>query len=251
MDQKTLSNLIEYNQPEIYEYEYGKFTADFDIFCNKVTKGEALDIACGTGRIAFKLTELGLNCTGIDGSEPMLAFAKEKAKNKGLEILFLNLDMKIFSLNKKFDLITMAGNSFQFLLNEADQKQCLETIASHMTDSGFFILILRNINSDEMRTTNEFEHWHDFNYKDNQIVKVFGKQCFDPKTNIVKYTTKRIGTNFEFINDLKIKFTSYPDLMALFKNAGLNIVQIFGDFNKEPFDSQTSKNIILYCQKST
>lgn len=34
-------------------------------------------------------------------------------------------------------------------------------------------------------------------------------------------------------------------------NAGLNVVQIFGGFSKEPFDSQASKNIILYCQKST
>jgi 2-polyprenyl-3-methyl-5-hydroxy-6-metoxy-1,4-benzoquinol methylase len=111
-----MNTLTEYSSPRIYESEYGGYTDDFDIFCGTVTKGEALDIACGTGRITTKLAEIGLKCTGIDTSDPMLKTAKEKARNHGFDITYLNLDMRNFNLNKKFDLLTMAGNSFQALL---------------------------------------------------------------------------------------------------------------------------------------
>lgn len=93
--------LTEYSSPLIYESEYGGYTDDFDIFCGTVTKGEALDIACGTGRITLRLAEIGLKCTGIDTSEPMLKIAKEKGRNHGFDITYLNLDMRNFNLNKK------------------------------------------------------------------------------------------------------------------------------------------------------
>ncbi|NBO24420.1 MAG: class I SAM-dependent methyltransferase [Chlamydiae bacterium] len=245
-----MSALTEYSSPLIYESEYGGYTDDFNIFCGTVTKGEALDIACGTGRITTKLAEIGLKCTGIDSSDPMLKLAQEKAKHHGFDITYLNLDMRNFNLNKKFDLITMAGNSFQALLTEKDQFDCLSSIASHMHEKSLFIMNTRNTTSDEMRTTEKFEHWHDFIDDKNQLVKVYGMQVFDPKTNIVKYTTKRSWQSFETLTEIELKFTNLMDLSKILKQSGLEILETYGNLMKAPFDSLNSKDIILICKRT-
>jgi predicted TPR repeat methyltransferase len=242
--------LTEYSSPLIYESEYGSYTDDFDIFCGTVQSGEALDIACGTGRITLRLAEIGLKCTGIDTSDPMLKIAKEKGRNHGVDITYLNVDMRNFNLNKKFDLLTMSGNSFQALLTEKDQLDCLSSIASHMHEKSLFIMNTRNTTSDEMRTTEKFEHWHDFIDDKNQLVKVYGMQVFDPKTNIVKYTTKRSWQSFETLTEIELKFTNLMDLSKILKQSGLEILETYGDFMKAPFDSLKSKDIILICKRA-
>ncbi len=245
-----MNALTEYRSPLIYESEYGSYTDDLDIFCSTVTKGEALDIACGTGRITTKLAEIGLKCTGIDTSDPMLKLAQEKAKNRGFDITYLNVDMRNFNLNKKFDLLTMAGNSFQALLTEKDQFTCLSSIASHMHDKSLFIMNTRNTTDDEMRDALQFEHWHDFIDDKNQLVKVYGMQVFDPKTNIVKYTTKRLWQSFETLTEIELKFTNLTNLSKILRLSGVEILETYCDFMKAPFDPVNSKDIILICKRT-
>jgi len=99
--------------------------------------------------------------------------------------------MRNFNLNKKFDLLTMAGNSFQALLTEKDQYDCLSSISSRMHNKSLFIMNTHNTTDDEMCNAPQFEHWHDFVDDENKSVKIYGMQVFDPKTSIVKYITKR------------------------------------------------------------
>lgn len=245
-----MNALTEYSSPLIYESEYGGYTDDFDIFCSTVTKGEALDIACGTGRITLRLAEIGLKCTGIDASDPMLKLAKEKARNHGFDITYLNIDMRNFNFNKKFDLLTLAGNSFQALLTEKDQFDCLSSIANHMHDKSLFIMNTRNATDDEMRNTTQFEHWHDFIDDKNKLVKVYGMQVFDPSTKIVKYTTKRLWQSFETLTEIELKFSSLMELSKILKHSGLEIAEMYGDFMKAPFDPIKSKDIILICKRT-
>jgi SAM-dependent methyltransferase len=238
----------EYSTPSIYESEYGGDTSDFDIFCPTVSRGEALDMACGTGRITTKLAEVGLRCTGIDTSNAMLEYAKQKAKNRGLRITYLHRDMRAFSLRKKFDLITMAGNSFQALLRKKDQIHCLSSIVRHMHRESLWIMSTRNMTKGEMRTTAQFEHWHDFTDDQNQQVQVYGMQRFDPNTNIVTYITKRSWQKAETITHIDLKFTSYRDLLEMLRGCGLDVVEVYGNFMKEPFDPLMSKEMIFLCK---
>ena len=184
-----------------------------------------------------------------DKSRP-LRFAQEKAKNRGFDITYLNVDMRNFNLNKKFDLLTMAGNSFQALLTEKDQFDCLSSIASHMHDKSLFIMNARNTTDDEMGNVSQFEHWHDFVDDKNRSVKVYGMQVFDHKTNIVKYTTKRLWQSFETLTEIELKFSNFSELSKTLKQSGLEILETYWDFMKGPFDSLKSKNIILICKRT-
>lgn len=75
------------------------------------TAPEVLDLATGTGDVAFKIADLlgGARITGVDLSEGMLREAAQKAKNRNADIRFVQgdcLDLQ-FSDNS-FDLLTIA-----------------------------------------------------------------------------------------------------------------------------------------------
>lgn len=111
-----MNALTEYSSPLIYESEYGDYTDDFDIFCSTVTKGEALDIACGTGRITTKLAEIGLKCTGIDSSDPMLKFLLygiKLVRRNGIKSLYGFMEILRLAIY-----LWMAANSLQSLILE-------------------------------------------------------------------------------------------------------------------------------------
>ena len=84
----------------------------------------------------------------------------------------------------------------------------------------------------------------------NRSVKVYGMQIFDPKTNIVRYTTKRSWQSFETLTEIELKFTNLTDLSKILKQSGFEILETYGDFMKAPFDPVNSKDIILICKRA-
>jgi ubiquinone/menaquinone biosynthesis C-methylase UbiE len=55
----------------------------------QIAKGDrVLDLATGTGEVAFRAAEAGAVVTGLDIAEPMLAKARERAQQQGAEITF-------------------------------------------------------------------------------------------------------------------------------------------------------------------
>lgn len=231
----------EYNDPKLYDCEYD-IKYDLKIFC--ISHGNtALDMACGTGRIASELAKLGMHCTGIDCNEKMLAEAKRKNQN----VEYILSDIRDFNLDKKFDLITMAANSFQALLTEEDQMNCLNSVANHLQDNGLFIMSTRNANN--LKTIDNFEYWHDFIDYNGDFVQVYGKQLYNPTQNIMKYTTKRVWCRYEKISEISLKFTDYYRLLNLLQKCNLHVDIVYGGYNKEPFDPVVSQEIILICKK--
>ncbi len=64
------------------------------------TNANVLDAACGAGRHAIRLAELGYDVTAFDLSETMLNIAKKNAEKKKLVINFLVNDLREFILIK-------------------------------------------------------------------------------------------------------------------------------------------------------
>lgn len=73
-----------------------------------------LDVGCGTGNFSIKLAEMGCKVVAIDMSEEMINKAKEKAKDKGLDIEFHLMDVYDMKFNdKSFDgVFSMAAFEF-------------------------------------------------------------------------------------------------------------------------------------------
>ncbi|MCS7240468.1 MAG: class I SAM-dependent methyltransferase [Candidatus Bipolaricaulota bacterium] len=54
-----------------------------------------LDLACGEGTFAVLMAQQGLRVTGVDASPEMLRFARKKAEEAGVEVHFIEQDMRL------------------------------------------------------------------------------------------------------------------------------------------------------------
>ena len=74
-----------------------------------------LELCCGTGRLTLPIAKEGYDITGVDYTPSMLAQAKDKAAGAGLEISFIEADIRTLDLREKYDLIFIPFNSIHHL----------------------------------------------------------------------------------------------------------------------------------------
>lgn len=153
---------------EWYNSKLGKFVDKVEDDCAfglfTVKKGmTVLDIGCGTGNYSIKLAKMGYKVIGIDVSDEMLNIAKEKAKDKGLDIGFykkdvLNLDFE----DEQFDAVfSMAALEFI-----PETKKAIDNIFKVVKKGGKILIgtINRESKWGELYLSKEFQENSVFKY---------------------------------------------------------------------------------------
>lgn len=100
-----------------------------------------LDIGCGTGNHSIPLTKRGYDVTGIDLSENMLVYAREKAKVLTISssVNFLQGDARTVDVGKKFDAVLMMFAVLGYQSTNEDVLAALNTVRKHLNPGGLFI----------------------------------------------------------------------------------------------------------------
>lgn len=110
-----------------------------------VTGQPVLEVACGTGRVALRLAQDGVEVVGLDLSSAMLDVAREKSV--GLKnICWVQADMRSFDLGQTFSLALIPGHAFQNIVTAVDQVACLESIRRHLALGGLLVVHLDHLN---------------------------------------------------------------------------------------------------------
>jgi len=99
----------------------------------------ALEVACGTGRVAIRLAEAGAEVVGFDMAPAMLERAREKTRGVP-NIEWIDADMRSFQLDREFGLVIIPGHAFMNLQSSREQLDCLECIRCHLLPGGTFVL---------------------------------------------------------------------------------------------------------------
>ncbi|MGA8724504.1 MAG: class I SAM-dependent methyltransferase [Acidimicrobiales bacterium] len=94
-----------------------------------------LDVACGTGANLRRFSE-SFEVVGLDASAEMLAIAREKYPHLPL----VTADMRNFELGRRFDAIVSIFSGIGYLLEPADLRRAIATMAGHLTSGGVLML---------------------------------------------------------------------------------------------------------------
>jgi SAM-dependent methyltransferase len=110
----------------------------------KYGRGEVrklLDLGCGTGRHAAIFAQRGFEVTGVDRSEPMVARARERAKQQelGSNPEFLSGDIRNFSAKKPFDVALMNFNVIGYMSSNDDALNALGSARRNLRNDGLLI----------------------------------------------------------------------------------------------------------------
>ncbi|MBE6053031.1 MAG: class I SAM-dependent methyltransferase [Clostridium sartagoforme] len=126
----------------IYEdINYDSMCSRIIEICNKekITFNNYLDIACGTGNLTLRLAKSFKESFAVDLSEDMLREAFQKLKKEKIKCKIICQDMSELSLNRKFDLITSALDSTNYIIEEDKLINYLSKVKEHLNDNGLFI----------------------------------------------------------------------------------------------------------------
>ncbi|MCK1798579.1 class I SAM-dependent methyltransferase [Streptomyces sp. XM4193] len=73
-------------------------------------RGRVLDVGCGSGDNAVLAAEHGLETTGVDAAPSAITLARGKARERGLDVRFLEWDaLRLDTLGEQFDTLVDVG----------------------------------------------------------------------------------------------------------------------------------------------
>ena len=101
----------------------------------RMTGGPILELGVGSGRVAVPVAKDGHEVVGIDRSAAMLARAERYARSARAQLRLVQADMRTFSLDRAFALITIPANTF-LMLTPDDRWACLARCREHLAKAG-------------------------------------------------------------------------------------------------------------------
>jgi ubiquinone/menaquinone biosynthesis C-methylase UbiE len=238
----------------IYDASVGEdFQGDVQFYVSEALRsgGPALELACGSGRITIPIAKAGVEITGLDLSEAMLARAQEKAGKLEPEvekrITLRSGDMRNFDLGRQFPLIIIPFRAFLCLMTLEDQKRALVQVHRHLQPDGRLIF---NVFDPDLRVL--VEHSGSL----GQAAK-FTKEFIHPVTGArtLEWRTTRFNLEeqsleelcvYEQVDDkgicgksevftLRLRYIFRYEMEHLLEICGFRVEALYGDFNRGPF----------------
>ncbi len=117
---------------------------DFYIRAARQAMGPAIELGCGTGRVAIALARAGLEVTAVDIAPAMLDLLRAKLHLEPAavqeRVRIETADFVEMSLDQRFETAILACNTFGHLTDRASQTAALECIERHLNPGGQLLL---------------------------------------------------------------------------------------------------------------
>ena len=102
------------------------------------SKARILDLCCGTGQLAHALSERGFEVTGIDGSESMIAIARENAPDATFRVH----DARDFTITGEFHAALSTFDSLNHVMSLDELTSVYGNVYAALIGGGVFVFDL-------------------------------------------------------------------------------------------------------------
>ena len=224
--------------------DYDDWYKDFDrdaitLLTELARDGRALELGIGTGRIALPLMEKNVEVHGLDASPSMVDRMRAKLNGDRVPLNFGNF--ADVAVDGQFALVYVVFNTFFALSSQDEQVRCFQNVATHLTPGGCFLIeafvpdLTRFDRGQTVSATNVTTDNVDLDVSQHDPVtqRVVSQKVFIKDGSIRLYPI-----------EIRYAWPSELDLMA--KLAGLRLRQRWGNWQREPFTSASTKHISVY-----
>jgi SAM-dependent methyltransferase len=215
--------------------------ADDRFYLDLVLAAESvLDVGCGTGTLLSKAREAGHTgrLVGFDPDADMLAQAPA-----GLELA--PGDMSTLHWDAEFELAVMTGHAFQCLLTDADVLTTLLGVRDALKPGGRFVFETRN------PLVREWEQWSEGGFEfpwDGESVRV----CYEVRPivgDVVDVVENIVADRWRRADAGRLRFLSAERLTELAAEAGLDVVEQYGTWDRQPFTADSAEIISVLAAR--
>ncbi len=211
------------------------------------TGGPILELACGTGRLTIPLAQDGHKVVGLDDSRAMLRATKAKADAEGVEITFLEGDMRSLDLGRRFPLVILCCNSLAHLTTNRDLKASLTCIARHLVPGGLFAFDIVNPDVRSLARPGAACVRLDVGPNPSSAIAVEEIASYDPvqQIRIAQWRVLEPGAAAHEVGPLCLRVFFPQEVPLLLEAAGLELAARYGDFAGNPLTGESLNQICL------
>ena len=225
--------------------------ADFEFYKRWLPKNKdakILELCCGTGRLTLPIAKEGYKITGVDFTATMLVQAKEKAAEAGLQIEFIEADIRTLDLPEKYDFIFITFNSIHHLYTNEDVFKALNEVKKHLKKGGLFLLDCFNPNIHYLvESEKKRQEIAKYTTKDGREVQIKQEMNYEHKTQINRINWYYyINGTFDSVQNLDMRLFFPQELDSYLQGKGFTILHKFGNFVEEAFSNNSEKQVFVY-----
>jgi hypothetical protein len=195
--------------------------------------GPLVELAVGTGRVAIPVAQATGRCViGIDSSREMLAQARVRALEEGVELDLREGDIRELELQEPAAFIYCPGRSLLHLPTWADRRRCFERVAASLRSGGRFA-------------------WNAFAF-DHHVAAALDGQHADPHagmplphTNHYSVSDNRVDVTLDEGGTGSLWWATKNEWLGLLDVAGLRLEALYGGFAGEPLADDSTEYVFV------
>jgi SAM-dependent methyltransferase len=218
-----------------YETEGAPRAADVPFYVGLARRadGPLVELAVGTGRVAIPVAlATGRRVIGIDSSRGMLAQARLRAVDAGVELDLREGDMSELDLEEPAALIYCPGRSLLHLPTWADRRRCFERVAASLRPNGRFA-------------------WNAFAFDHHIAAAIDGRHADPnpgiplPHTNDYSVSDNRVDVTLDDGGTGSLWWATKNEWLGLLDVAGLRLEALYGGFGGEPLEDDSREYVFV------
>jgi SAM-dependent methyltransferase len=179
-----------------------------------------LDVPCGMGRLSIPLAKMGMVVTGVDLTAPYVCRARREARAHGLDIRFIERDMREIDFDSEFDAVFNWFGSFGYF-SAADNLAFAKRAHKVLKPGGRFLV--EGINKPWLLA--HFLHQHE---EEAAGVRISHNSRFDRRTSRIYDTWTMTKGGRTEVYTITMQMFGGKDITALLRRAGFRTVKVYG-----------------------
>jgi SAM-dependent methyltransferase len=195
--------------------------------------GPLVELAVGTARVAIPVAQAtGRPVIGIDSSPAMLAQARVRAVEEGVELDLREGDIRELEIEEPAALIYCPGRSLLHLPTWGDRRRCFERVAASLRPNGRFAW-----------NAFAFDH-HIASAKDGQHAETSPGLPL-PHTIHYSVSDNRVDMTLDDGGTGSLWWATKNEWLGLLDVAGLRLEALYGGFAGEPLDDNSPEYVFV------
>ena len=214
-----------------YEEWSAHVTADIAFYVElaRQADGPLVELAIGNGRVAIPVAQAtGQRVIGIDSSPAMLAQARARAAEAGVELDLRECDMRDLVLNEPAALIYCPARALLHLPTWADRRRTFERVADSLRLEGRFA-------------------WNAFAFDHRIAARVDGEHQEEPVPHTIRYAVgdNRIDLILDDGATNSLWWATKNEWLGLLDVAGLELESLHAGYAREPFADDSREYVFV------
>jgi SAM-dependent methyltransferase len=219
-----------------------EFSADYDAWSAHMTEdvpfyvglaraavGPVVELAVGDGRVAIPVARAtGRRVVGVDSSPAMLARARVRADEAGVDLDLRLGDMRDLAVEEPAALVYCPFRALLHLPTWADRRRTFERVAAALAPGGRFA-------------------WNAFAFDHRVAARLDGRRQAGPVPHTVHYA---VGDNrIDLVRDdgvtSRLWWATRNEWLGLLDVAGLELESLHGGFAGEPLTDDSTEHVFV------